>query len=132
MGKYTVSAKIAAFVNGGATIHDAWIVDATGNRVETLTAGSQFRVRVSFTATNSAATWALWSACVTFIDDTRTIRNFAIAKPFAPDAVIDGNLDLDWIPPGYNIMPNRNLPLTIRVFGNDSAVVNTPPDMAVW
>ena len=130
--EYKIQASISAFTNGGATINDAWVIDVNNNRVNTLTPGSKFTIRVNFVANNNTGVLTLWSACVTAIDETRQIRNFAIARPIAPDRSIKGNLTLDWLSPGYNIMPGNDLTLSIKVFGNDSATISTPPAVSAW
>jgi hypothetical protein len=134
------SGAVASFDVGQVTFDDVWIVDFTGNRVtsNSLTPTSQFKVRALMSITNNATgIFTAWSACVTVSDPTGAVRNYGIVRSKTLKTWA-GNITLESLKTnpadsgGFNIMPDHDITLTLRVFGSDGATIATPPLDSVW
>lgn len=123
-----VEAAIGVWAGSGV-IRDVWIVYA-GHRLYDpilIPVGQRFEVHVSFSIQTTAFPIpfiSTWSACITCIDlETKTIKmqyNLTNMNAINPAIIASSDQKLNPIAQGADMMPNSDITLRIKPWGNDS------------
>lgn len=123
---------ISAFIPGVSAIHDVW-AEVNGQRVDMIQPGTPFRVRVSFLAENAAGL-GNWSATVTISNSTGTVKNWRHSSVFIGGmARTIEKTGLEIKEMGDNVMPDADLALTVKLWGNDAQFPSPKyPPQELW
>lgn len=107
-----------------------WNDNGTWRRDTQIPVGSQVRVIANFTAKKMTGGTA-WAMGITMIDPNYTsFKNWGSkGGAFAGDT-IEGPCTLNKM--SYNVMPDRDLNLRLKPWGNDDSTPSNPPDPEQW
>lgn len=112
-------------------IRDAWI-EYGGNRVNEVPVGEYFSPKISYYADNPGA--CQWGICVTLIDTTGLISNYAITgtPPIGCYSHLEeGDLDVnDYGATGP--MPDEDITLRFKLWGNQEKEGTPPTPKSEW
>jgi len=127
---------IAAFVNGGMLISDAWIeVNNVRLNPAAVTEGQAFVVHVALEARDIAGgAVTAWAICVTVIDSAGELYNYNFANSISELA---GQINTNDLALNRNaltpmVMPARDISLRIKGWGTDILSPTDPPPMNLW
>lgn len=110
---------------GGSSITDMWVL-YKGQRVSEVPAGERFDIYAKGVARNPGA--LLWEVLMTAFSSDGSIAVFDTADAYG-DPYNTPQMKLDSLPAGFQlpVMPNIDIVLNFRLWGNDTRGQAIPP-----
>lgn len=109
----------------GSSITDKW-VEYKGARVTEVPAGESFNIYAKGVARNPGA--ILWEVLITCYSANGSIAVYDTADAYG-DPFTTPQMKLDSYPPGFAlpVMPNQDITLNFKLWGNDTRGQEVPP-----
>jgi len=109
----------------GSSITDKW-VEYNGNRVTEVPAGERFDIYAKGTAQNPSA--LTWEVLITVFSSDGTIAAYDTSDAYGA-TYNTPQMKLDSLPSGFQlpVMPNNDIILNFRLWGNDTRGQTIPP-----